>query len=795
MKILRKITAVIVSASALITSIFSVLPAAEVNAVNVNALSEETVNFYDYWKEKYLTQNTYVTDETQYYVFYGDKTYTEAGSEVPVTVSEAHGYGMLIAASMAKYDSETKEIFDGMYRYYRAHLSGIGPNLMAWQQSDNGSAIINSSGADSATDGDMDIAYGLLMADQIWGSEGEINYRQAAVDIINDIMTYEVNQNDWILRLGDWAYTSDKEDKYYSATRSSDFIMQYMPVFAEVSGDKRWLTLYENTYSIINKITDEYGTGILPDFIIKDSKTGEFIPAPANFLESENDGNFYYNACRTPWRISMDYLINGNADAKRFADKINDFIISKTGGDPWEIMAGYTPDGTAVSDWNDLCFNAPFMVSAACGKNTAWHDNVRDMCLDYGEDVYFGDTITMLCLIADDGGWIIPESSNNSVRGDVNADGEFSLSDIVLFQKWLLCVPGTALADRNAGDLCENGKLDIFDLCVMKQELLSEKTKSYVDVSTVEELFPAMRNAQPGDVVRLAGGTYDYTTYQGAQKIDTSAEGTEAAPITLTAADKNDPPVITGTNAENGYVIHITGDYWILENLKITTSQKGIVLDNSNHSIIRNCEVYNIGSEAIAIRDGSSYCTVKDSYIHDTGTITPGYGEGVYIGSAKSVTGFDYKCDGNTVEGCTFRNVAAEHIDVKEYTTDTEIKNCIFYGDGMTGANYAGSFVDIAGNNVNVHDNTGYRNGNANIVAAFELHEQVDGWGYHCTFTDNTLYMDQPYGAVDTSRRMYVVDGWYSDFSVKNNLVDYGEGLIPANSWEYYNSDYVTYLE
>lgn len=379
------------------------------------------------------------------------------------------------------------------------------------------------------------------------------------------------------------------------------------------------------------------------------------------------------------------------------------------------------------------------------------------------------------------------------IRGDVNADGEFTAADVVMLQKWLLGAGD--IFNWQAGDLCEDGSLDVFDLCIMKRELFYGTEKNYVDVSTVEELFIAMRNAQPGDVIRAAGGIYDYSTYQGAQKIDTSAEGTESAPITLTAADPENPPVLTGTSCENGYVIHITGDYWILENLCITTSQKGIVLDNSNHSVIRNCEVYNIGSEAIAIRDGSSYCTVKDSYIHDTGTVTPGYGEGVYIGSAKSVTGFDYKCDYNTVDGCTFRDVAAEHVDVKEYTTGTEIMNCTFYGDGMTGANYAGSFIDIAGNDVNVHNNVGYRNGNANIVAAFELHEQVEGWGYHCVFTDNTLYMDQPYGAVDTSRRMYVADGWYSDFSVKNNLVDYGEGLVPADSWEYYNSDHVTYLE
>lgn len=440
---------------------------------NPDTLSKESINFYNYWKKKYLAQDLYITGEKQYYVFYGEQTYAEAGYEVAVTVSEAHGYGMLIAAAMAEYDNEAKEIFDGMYRYYKAHLSSIGPNLMAWQQTDNGFAIVNSSGADSASDGDMDIAYALLMADSVWGSDGEINYKQAAADVINDIMTYEVNKTDWVLQLGDWAYESDESDMYYAATRSSDFIVQYMPVFSKATGDERWLKLYENTYSIINKIVNDYGTGILPDFIIKDSSTGEFIPSPANFLESENDGNYYYNACRTPWRISMDYLINGNADAKKFADALNDFIINKTGGDPLNIMAGYTPEGTAISDWNDLCFNAPFMVSAACGENKTWHDSVRDMCLNYGEDVYFGDTITMLCLIVDDGGWIVPETNNTPVRGDVNGDGIFNSADVVILQKWLVGVPDVKLADWKAADLYEDERLDVFDLCFMKRILVN----------------------------------------------------------------------------------------------------------------------------------------------------------------------------------------------------------------------------------------------------------------------------------------------------------------------------------
>lgn len=434
-----------------------------------NALSEETTGFYSEWKEKYIAEDPYVTGDPQYYVWYSGESYAQNGYATEVTVSEAHGYGMLITAAMAEYDSEAKEIFDGMYRYYRAHLSEIGPNLMAWQQTDNGSAIVNASGADSAADGDMDIAYALLMADTVWGSDGEINYKQAAVDVINDIMTYEVNKTDWIIQLGDWAYWSDEGDKYYAATRSSDFIVQYMPVFSEATGDDRWLNVYESTYSIINSFTEKYGTGILPDFIIKDSSTGEFIPAPEYFLESENDGNYYYNSCRTPWRISMDYLINGNEDALAFADSISSFMISETGGDPWEIMAGYTPDGTPVADWNDLCFVAPLMIAAACGDNTQWHNEVRDVTVNYGDDVYYGDTIKMLCLIVDDGGWIVPSYSNDTIPGDVNADGKFSIADAVMLQKWLLNAGD--ITDRDAAELCTDGKINVYDLCVMKQML------------------------------------------------------------------------------------------------------------------------------------------------------------------------------------------------------------------------------------------------------------------------------------------------------------------------------------
>ena len=52
--------------------------------------------------------------------------------------------------------------------------------------------------------------------------------------------------------------------------------------------------------------------------------------------------------------------------------------------------------------------------------------------------------------------------------GDVNADGDTNMTDAVLLQKWLLAVPDTKLADWQAGDLCRDERLDVYDMILMK---------------------------------------------------------------------------------------------------------------------------------------------------------------------------------------------------------------------------------------------------------------------------------------------------------------------------------------
>ena len=58
------------------------------------------------------------------------------------------------------------------------------------------------------------------------------------------------------------------------------------------------------------------------------------------------------------------------------------------------------------------------------------------------------------------------------VKGDINADKAFDLSDAVLLQKWLLAYPDAALADWEVGDLNADGRLNAVDFSLMKRMLL-----------------------------------------------------------------------------------------------------------------------------------------------------------------------------------------------------------------------------------------------------------------------------------------------------------------------------------
>ena len=302
-----------------------------------------TLEFYAKWKQTYLVP---AAEPGQLFVL--DDEENRKGEQA--STSEGHGYGMLIVAFLAGADPQARQCFDGLYRFARTHASKINPRLMGWRQEDAGGGRA-SGGEDAATDGDLDIAMALLLADAQWGSSGPVVYREEASQVIAAIKQDEINHETWSVKLGDW---SDPEDKLYFATRPSDFMLDHFRSFAAATEDPNWAAVLETCQRLVATMQSGFSpqTGLVPDFIagVNDS------PAPplGKLLEGKHDGHYYYNSCRVPFRLGVDYLINGDVRTKAALDKLTLWVKTATGGDPANMrdiswMASLSTNPTARS--------------------------------------------------------------------------------------------------------------------------------------------------------------------------------------------------------------------------------------------------------------------------------------------------------------------------------------------------------------------------------------------------------------------------------------------------------------
>ncbi len=256
-----------------------------------------------------------------------------------------------------------------------------------------------------------------------------------------------------------------------------------------------------------------------------------------------------------------------------------------------------------------------------------------------------------------------------------------------------------------------------------------------VDVSTAAQLQAALAAATPGRTIRLAAGTY-----RGSFAVDARA-GTAAQRITLTGPSTavlvNDGPSGAAPSCpaptagwDSGYGLWLfDSPYWNLTGFTVRESKKGVVLDNSHHTTIDGVSVHHVDEEAVHFRRSSADGVLRNSTITDTGLVQPGYGEGVYVGSANS----NWACHGNSggvdrsdrvqvVGNRIGPNVAAEAIDVKEGTHEGVIRGNTFDGQGITGQNSADSWIDVKGIGYLIEDNTGTFRGPGVFANGYETH-------------------------------------------------------------------------
>jgi hypothetical protein len=424
---------------------------------------------------------------------------TGPGLVAPVTTTETMGYGMMILAYMAGCENvisggqtvsahlrnnlpaslrnnfavgevTVRTYFNGMFRSLKHFRSrninadgtlnwgdgGRRTYLMAWALNSGTTdppprppvtAFTLTTGPNTATDGDMDMAYAMLVAEQTWGNAaGEqspfyfnstlggnastgsfTTYGYWARQMINDIWLVDVDRGQngtprYHLMIGNWV-TGNNTLK----TRPSDFMLQHLRAFAAVDntlvgGVNRWQLVINATEAGIRSINNQNsGSGVLPDFVRVDRASGTWHRAAPDYHESEFDGDHWANACRVPWRLGTDMLIHGDRNNlhEHGVKRIHDTYIrlNRNYEATWTTIGPLAFNGTLLNNmtWGSVEYAAPAMVAASvygtqARMNSAWeYCRTRSATAD-GRG--FGAYINVLSMIAASGNWWCPVFSD-----------------------------------------------------------------------------------------------------------------------------------------------------------------------------------------------------------------------------------------------------------------------------------------------------------------------------------------------------------------------------------------------
>lgn len=280
-----------------------------------------------------------------------------------------------------------------------------------------------------------------------------------------------------------------------------------------------------------------------------------------------------------------------------------------------------------------------------------------------------------------------------------------------------------------------------------------------IEVSTAAELKTALTDASPGDTIHLADGTYS-------GNFKTSVAASANSRITLTGSSK---AVLT---AGGGYGLHLNGaSYWTVQGVTVTGGQKGIMIDSARGVVVDTVTVHGLDMEGVHFRKSSSDGVIKNSRIYDTGNDDRGMGEGVYVGSANTLSD---KSDNVQITGNTIGpDVGGEAIDLKEGTTGGKVSGNTFDGKGLTGNNYDDSWIDVKGNNYVVENNTGKNTTNN----GYETHSQQSGWGCGTVFRGNKSTLTGATGDKQLAINVTNYSGSCKTTVYESNTVTGGKGL------------------
>jgi endo-1,4-beta-D-glucanase Y len=296
--------------------------------------------------------------------------------------SEAMGYGMMIAAAMGD-----KAAFDKFHGYVKAQ-GGTGSGLMTWK---NG-------GSGSASDGDIDIAFALLMGDAQWGG-----YKAAADSMAAAILSQDLVSN--VIRGGSSFKDAPFNPSYFSPLAFRKFGATFSAAVTE-------------NYRLVTANVTGTTSGVPTDWANPSSgaPSGAGSAQVTSEIVDGNNGAMGYDAARVPWRLGLD-ACTGGGNTTALKAIVDLFAAKYDMGASIDLMkAGwYKTTGQPHPMSKDLqgSYIGPIGAGAMAMGNKPMHDRAFRTMLDILESgdfnhTYFPSTVGLLTALMMSGNFPTP---------------------------------------------------------------------------------------------------------------------------------------------------------------------------------------------------------------------------------------------------------------------------------------------------------------------------------------------------------------------------------------------------
>ncbi|MEU9733563.1 chondroitinase-B domain-containing protein [Streptomyces sp. NPDC048002] len=286
-----------------------------------------------------------------------------------------------------------------------------------------------------------------------------------------------------------------------------------------------------------------------------------------------------------------------------------------------------------------------------------------------------------------------------------------------------------------------------------------------VVVDTTAELTSALSSATAGTVIQVRGGTYYPTA-----TLQSTANGTSASPVTLTAYGSETVKIDGSSLPDGDWIFKLTADYWNVSNLTFQNSpDSAVVCQSCTGTVWNNVKTINGGDSGFTLTgDGTVNNTVRnlDSYGHYDAA---NHGENADGIAVKYGSG-----SGNLITGARLFNNSDDGLDFWSFSSPVTVEHTWAFGNGVN----RWSDSAFAG------DGNGYKLGGDGEVVAHVVNNSA-AWGNAGNgFTENSNT-----GAIVINRTTaYANSKWGYYFATgsarlgKNLAVGNGSGLVSKGS-------------